>query len=54
MHQLEPPDTHYFLAAIGWLELGIAAEARVELAQISAAEQEHSDVLEVRWSVAAA
>jgi Flp pilus assembly protein TadD len=54
MHKLEPPDTHYFLAAIGWLELGNAVEARAELAQVSAAEQEHPDVLEVRWSVAAA
>jgi len=53
MHKLEPPDTHYFLAAIGWLELGNVAEARAELAQISAALQEHPDVLELRWSIAA-
>ena len=54
MQKLEPPDTHHFSAAIGWLELGNAAEARAELAQISSGRQEHPDVLEVRWSVAAA
>jgi predicted Zn-dependent protease len=53
MNKLEPPDTHYFLAAIGWLELGNVVEARTELAQISAARQEHPDVLELRWSLAA-
>lgn len=53
MEKLEPPDTHYFLAAAGWLELGNAAEARTELAQVSPARQEHPDVLEVRWSLAA-
>ncbi len=49
MQKLEPPDTHYFFAAIGWLELGNLTEAQVELAQISPAQQEHPDVLEVRW-----
>ena len=53
MHKLEPPDTHYFLAAIGWLELGNVVEAKAELAQVSAAQQKHPDVLEVRWSLAA-
>ena len=53
MQKLEPPDTHYFLAAVGWLELGNLAEARAELAQISPAQQEHPDVLEVRWLVSA-
>jgi predicted Zn-dependent protease len=53
MNKLEPPDTHYFLAAIGWLELGNVVEARAELAQLSAARQEHPDVLELRWSLAA-
>jgi Flp pilus assembly protein TadD len=54
MQKLEPPDTHYFLAAIGWLELGNLVEARAELAQVSPARQEHPDVLEVRWSLSAA
>jgi predicted Zn-dependent protease len=53
MHKLEPPDTHHFVAAIGWMELGNLVEARAELAQVSAAQQEHPDVLEVRWSIAA-
>jgi predicted Zn-dependent protease len=53
MNKLEPPDTHCFLAAMGWLELGNAAEAKAELAQVSAEQQEHPDVLEVRWSLAA-
>jgi predicted Zn-dependent protease len=53
MQRLEPPDTHYLLAAIGWLELGNLVEARAELAQLSPARQEHPDVLEVRWSIVA-
>jgi predicted Zn-dependent protease len=53
MHRLEPPDTHYLLAAIGWVELGNLAEARAELAQVAAAHQDHPDVLEVRWSILA-
>ena len=53
MQKLEPPDTHYFFAAIGWLELGNLTEAQAELAQVSPAQQEHPDVLEVRWTIAA-
>jgi predicted Zn-dependent protease len=53
MHKLEPPDTHYLLAAIGWLELGNAAEAKAELAHVSPAHQDHPDVLELRWSILA-
>jgi predicted Zn-dependent protease len=53
MHKLEPPDTHHLSAAIGWLELGLPAEARAELAQVAASTQEHPDVLEARWLVAA-
>jgi hypothetical protein len=53
MQKLEPPDTHFFFASIGWLELGNLAEAHAELVQISAAQQEHPDVLEVRWLVSA-
>ena len=53
MQTLEPPDTHHFSAAIGWLELGNAAEAAVELGQISTAQQDQPDVLELRWLVAA-
>ena len=53
MQPLEPPDTHYFAAAIGWLELGNRAEAKLELAQIRPALQSHPDVLEVRWAISA-
>jgi hypothetical protein len=53
MHKLEPPDTHYLLAAIGWLELGNPAEAKAELAQVSPAQQDHPQVLELRWSILA-
>jgi tetratricopeptide (TPR) repeat protein len=53
MPKLEPPDTHYISAAVGWLELGNLAEAQAELAQISPARQEHPDVLEARWLVSA-
>jgi predicted Zn-dependent protease len=53
MQKLEPPDTHYFSAAIGWLELGNVEEAKAELAHIGAERQEHPDVLEVRWAIAA-
>jgi hypothetical protein len=50
---LEPPDTHYLLHAVGWIELGNVAEAKVELAQVSLEQQAHPDVLEVRWLVCA-
>jgi hypothetical protein len=53
MQKLEPPDTHYFIAAVGWLELGNPGEAAGELSQISPEQQDHPDVLEVRWLVAA-
>src|SRR5438093_890256 len=51
---VEPPDSYYLSAAIGWLELGNHHEAGEELARISAPFLEHPDVLEVRWSVCAA
>ena len=53
MRILEPPDTHYFSAAVGWLELGNLAEAKAELSRINQAQQQHPDVLEVRWMIAA-
>ena len=52
MQKLEPPDTYYLSAAVGWLELGNPGEARAELVQISSRQQEHPDVLEVRWALA--
>lgn len=53
MQKLEPPDSHYLNAAIGWLELGVRAEAAAELDQISPDHQRHPDVLETRWSLLA-
>lgn len=53
MQKLEPPDSHYLNAAIGWLELGVRAEAVAELDQISPARQRHPDVLEARWALLA-
>lgn len=52
--KMEPPDTHYFYAAQGWLGLGVPAEALAELEQISAGLREIPDVLEVRWQILAA
>ena len=53
MHKLEPPDSHHLRAAVGWLELGNASEARAELAKMSAHLLGHLDVLEVRWQILA-
>jgi len=53
MRKLEPPDTHYVLAAVGWLELGNPAEAKTELDRVSPAQQEQPDVLELRWAISA-
>jgi hypothetical protein len=53
MQPLEPPDTHFLLAALGWLELGNLAEAKAELGQITLVQQAHPDVLEARWLICA-
>ena len=53
MQQLEPPDTHYLSAAVGWVELGNIAEAEMDLNRIAAEQQCHPDVLEVRWVILA-
>ena len=54
MQRLEPPESHYVSAALGWLELGLPAEATVELDHLPALWQTHPDVLEVRWAIVAA
>jgi predicted Zn-dependent protease len=46
---LKQPDLHHLKAAVGWLELGDAGEALVELDTISEPLQSHPDVLEARW-----
>jgi Flp pilus assembly protein TadD len=51
VQKLEPPDTHHLDAAMGWLGLGCADDARAELAAIAAENQNHPDVLDVRWTL---
>ena len=51
MRKLVPPDTHHLEAASGWLGLGLCADARTELKLISPRQQNHPDVLEVRWEI---
>jgi len=53
VQSLEPPDSHHLDAAIGWLGLGRADDARTELDLVSAAQQQHPDVLDVRWMICA-
>jgi tetratricopeptide (TPR) repeat protein len=47
----EPPDSHHYQAAMGWLELGNHLEANEELEQISPLNRAHIDVLEMRWKI---
>ncbi len=49
MEPLQPPQSHYLSAAVGWLELGRPGEARAELEALPAEYQKHPDVLEARW-----
>jgi Flp pilus assembly protein TadD len=53
VQRLGPPDSHHLDAAIGWLGLGCAAEALMELDSISAVRQKHPAVLEARWTLCA-
>ncbi|MEW6158846.1 MAG: tetratricopeptide repeat protein [Verrucomicrobiota bacterium] len=48
---IDPPDLFHLRAAEGWLELGNGAEAKTELAYISANLLNHPDVLQVRWEI---
>jgi hypothetical protein len=47
--ELGSSDLHHLKAAVGWLELGDAAEALGELDEMTPEIQEHPDVLEARW-----
>lgn len=51
MNELTPPDSHYLLAAQGWLELGDHLEADKELDEITPELRVHPDVLEIRWQI---
>lgn len=53
MNQIGPPDSHYLLGALGWLELGNHAEARLELGKVAPALWTHPEVLKVRWRIVA-
>lgn len=48
---MEPPDSFYLSAAVGWLGLGNWREAMVELEKIAPAFRAHPDVLEVQFDV---
>lgn len=51
MKTLDTTDIHCLRAAQGWLELGSAAEAMAELANIRGELREHPAVLEMRWQI---
>jgi tetratricopeptide (TPR) repeat protein len=51
MQMLGPPDTHHLSAAVGWMQLGNPAEARLELAKVAPQLAAHPDVLEIKWAV---
>lgn len=48
---LEPPDSHVFSAACGWLELGNLREAELELKKLAKSARKHPDVLEFLWAI---
>jgi tetratricopeptide (TPR) repeat protein len=48
---LTPPDSHFLLAAQGWIELGNWLEANEELERISPRVRLHPDVLEIRCQI---
>lgn len=52
--RIEPPESHFVNAALGWLELGLPGEAAAELVHLPDRLQAHPDVLEVRWAIVAA
>ncbi len=53
VRSLELSDIHRLNAALGWLGLGSAADARAELDAIPSARQLHPAVLEARWLLCA-
>jgi predicted Zn-dependent protease len=53
MTALEPADVHRLNAALGWLGLNCAADARAELAALAPELAAHPTVLEVRWLLCA-
>ncbi len=53
MKELQPPDSHHVAAVLGWLGLGMVAEAKDEITNISLTNISHPLALEARWQVAA-
>lgn len=53
MKPLGPPDSYYFSAACGWLELGLPQEAERELQLLPPAQRRHPQVLRLEWRLAA-
>jgi Flp pilus assembly protein TadD len=51
MQPLEPPDSHYVSAALGWLELGNGREAAAELDAVAPALSAHPAVLRLRYEI---
>lgn len=51
MLPIEPPDSHYLLAASGWLDLGCPEEALAELNGLSRENRHHPDALELQWLI---
>jgi len=51
MKPIEPPDSHFVSAAIGWLELGNAHEAAAELAAVAPSLTQHPDVLRLWYQI---
>jgi predicted Zn-dependent protease len=48
---LQPPDCFHFQAAEGWIGLGDYNAATEELEQITAANRDDPDVLQLRWRI---
>ncbi len=51
MQPLEPPDSHFVSAAVGWLELGNGREAAAELEAVAPALSQHPAVLRLRYEI---
>jgi len=51
MQPLEPPDSHFVSASLGWLELGNWREAAAELEAVAPALSRHPAVLRLRYEI---
>lgn len=54
MLTLQPPDSHHWMAAQGWLELEVPGEARLELEKIHPGFRNLPETLTLNWEIAAA